>query len=144
MLSVSLYGPYFIAHSVFLTVYLHILYKWCIDWAILQNKIRTWRMQFANTQRMQFVNKQRIAKKKTIWSMETVFFYCSYWMKKNPNVIIKYCLMNLSCIILNVFQHIIVLCSLFCFSSSCVSYVASFFGLVLFYCPFDILSRLFP
>jgi len=32
---------------------------------------------------------------------------------------------------------------LFCFSSSCVPYVASFFGLSIFDCPFGILWRLF-
>jgi len=34
-------------------------------------------------------------------------------------------------------QHILVLC--FCFSSSCVSYVASFSELSVFYCSFGIL-----
>jgi hypothetical protein len=32
---------------------------------------------------------------------------------------------------------------LFCFSSSCVPYVASFSGMSMFDCPFDILYRLF-
>jgi len=36
-----------------------------------------------------------------------------------------------------------VFCFLFCFSSSCVPYCASFSGLSIFYCPFGILLRLF-
>ena len=40
-------------------------------------------------------------------------------------------------------QHI--LCKFFVFfSSSCVPYVASFSGLLIFDCPFGILKRLFP